>query len=174
MIDALSAELCVDPARIYATGFSNGGFLSHRLACERADRIAAIAPVAGVMGMPSCTPSRPVPVLHFHGTLDTLVPFEGSAQNGFPSVRDSFAGWGERDDCTGEPAVTFAQGDTTCETYADCEGGAEVTLCTVTGGGHTWPGGLPIPGLGHTTSEIAATEAMWAFFAAHPIRSSSR
>lgn len=169
MLDALEDELCVDPVRVFATGFSNGGFLSHRLACERADRFAAIAPVAGVLGIASCAPSRPVPVLHFHGTLDTLVPYEGDTQNGFPSVRDTFAGWGARDECDGPATVTFEQGDTTCETYAGCARGAEVTLCTVTGGGHTWPGGVPIPGLGHTTTDIVATDAMWAFFERHPL-----
>lgn len=169
MLEALETRLCVDPARVYATGFSNGGFLSHRLACERAHRFAAIAPVAGVLGIEDCAPSRPVPVLHFHGTLDSLVPYEGNPSNGFPSVADTFAGWAARDGCEGPPTVTFAQGDTTCETHAACEGGAEVTLCTVTGGGHTWPGGVPIPGLGHTTTEIVATDAMWAFFDRHPL-----
>ena len=169
-LDALEAGLCVDPDRVYATGFSNGGFLSHRLACERADRFAAIAPVAGVLGVATCTPARPVPVLQFHGTLDSLVPFGGDPQNGFPSVRETFESWAARDGCTGAPAVTFAEGDTTCESYASCDGGAEVTLCTVEGGGHTWPGGVPIPGLGHTTTAVVATDAMWSFFAAHPRR----
>jgi polyhydroxybutyrate depolymerase len=168
MLDALETELCIDPARVYATGFSNGGFLAYRLACERADRIAAIAPVAGVLGVASCAPSRPVPVLHFHGTLDTLVPYQGSDQNGFPSVHDTVAGWAARNGCAGVPAVTFAQCDTACETHAACAAGAEVTLCTITGGGHTWPGGLPLPGLGHTTSAVVATDAMWAFFERHP------
>jgi poly(3-hydroxybutyrate) depolymerase len=65
LIDAVSAEYCVDPSRVFATGLSNGGFLSHRLACELSDRIAAVAPVAGVVGVPTCTPARAVPVFQF-------------------------------------------------------------------------------------------------------------
>lgn len=168
MLDALESELCIDPARVYATGMSNGGFLSHRLACELSDRIAAIAPVAGVIGVVECVPERPVPVLQFHGTLDTLVPYGGDESEGFPSVGDTMQAWADRNGCTGEPQETFSEGYTRCETWADCEAGAEVVLCTTTGGGHTWPGGIPMPVLGHTTTDISATDAAWDFFARHP------
>src|SRR5690606_3308049 len=79
LIEHLEAEYCIDARGVDATGMSNGGFLSHRLACELSDRIAAIAPVAGVLGVDpaSCAPSRPVPVWQFHGTEDPLVPYEG-------------------------------------------------------------------------------------------------
>ncbi|MGE5181380.1 MAG: alpha/beta hydrolase family esterase [Acidobacteriota bacterium] len=163
-------RLCIDDARIYATGMSNGGFLSHRIGCELADRIAAIAPVAGVNGMATCNPSRPMPVIHFHGTADPLVPYTGSTSLGFISVADSFAAWGARDGCTGDPVETFRNGDSHCATYQQCAGGAEVTLCTVDNGGHTWPGGLPVPSLGYTTTDLSATDAMWEFFQAHPLR----
>jgi polyhydroxybutyrate depolymerase len=168
ILDKAASELCIDPARIYATGMSNGGFLSHRIGCELSDRFAAIAPVAGVLGIASCTPSRPVPVIEFHGTLDTLVPWDGSASLGFPSVMDTFHGWAQRDGCTGAPSQTYAQGDATCQSYDQCTGGAQVTLCTIDGGGHTWPGGTPVPSLGLTSTDINATDAMWTFFAAHP------
>ena len=160
-------KLCIDPTRIYATGMSNGGFLSHRIGCELADKFAAIAPVAGVLGLPSCNPSRPMPVMHFHGTMDPLVPYNGDAAMGFPAVLDTFHGWADRDGCTGVPTQTYANGDATCQTYAQCAGGAEVTLCTIDGGGHTWPGGTPVPTLGVTSTDIHATDAMWTFFAAH-------
>jgi polyhydroxybutyrate depolymerase len=168
ILDRAQSELCIDPARVYATGMSNGGFLSHRIGCELADRFAAIAPVAGVLGIDRCTPSRPVPVIEFHGTDDTLVPWDGSESLGFPSVMDTFHGWAQRDGCTGEPAQTYAHGDATCQTYSQCAAGAEVTLCTIDGGGHTWPGGTPVPSLGVTSTDINATDAMWSFFAAHP------
>ena len=170
-VDALLAELdarlCVDPRRIYATGFSNGGFLAHRLACERADVFAAIAPVSGVIGVATCAPSRPVPVLHVHGTADTVVPFAGSPGLGFPSVDATITGWIARDQCAAPAVETFAQGDARCVSYRGCAGGAEVALCTITGGGHTWPSGGPFPG-GHQSTDLDATATIWDFFVAHP------
>jgi polyhydroxybutyrate depolymerase len=170
MIDDLSRSLCVDPKRVYATGMSNGGFLSHRLACELADRIAAVGPVAGVMGVSPCTPARPISVMHFHGTADTIVPYDGGGLLNFASVADTIAGWVVRNGCTAPAEESFARGDSRCETYRACQAGAEVTLCTVDGGGHTWPGGTPVPTLGHTTQDLIANDAMWEFFAAHPLQ----
>jgi polyhydroxybutyrate depolymerase len=167
LLDALEAKLCVDAKRVFATGMSNGGFLSHRLGCELSDRIAAIAPVAGVMGIPTCNPTRPVPVMEFHGTADSLVPYDGDAAISYPSVADTIAGWVQRDGCQGAPTTTYSKGDATCVTYAQCAAGAEVTLCTITGGGHTWPGGTPFPLLGNTSTDISATDAMWTFFQKH-------
>lgn len=167
MIDELESKLCVDERRIFATGMSNGGFLSHRLACELSDRIAAIAPVAGVNGMATCTPKRPVPVLHFHGTSDTLVPYLGNAM--FPAVEKMIVDWAKRNGCSEKPREIFRAGDSHCQTYDTCLPGSEVTLCIVDGGGHTWPGGTPVPTLGYTTTFISATEKMWTFFVAHPM-----
>lgn len=169
ILDTAEDQLCVDTHRIFSTGMSNGGFLSHRLGCELADRIAAIAPVAGVLGIPTCTPSRPMPVIHFHGTADPLVPYDGNASMNFPSVPDTFAGWAMRDHCNGMPVETFRMADAHCSSYLDCAGGAQVTLCTVDNGGHTWPGGLPVPSLGYTTPNLSATDAMWSFFQSHPL-----
>ncbi|HEY2748909.1 MAG TPA: PHB depolymerase family esterase [Polyangia bacterium] len=170
LLDNAAGKLCVDTHRIYVTGMSNGGFLSNRIGCELADRIAAIAPVAGVDGMPTCMPSRPMPVIHFHGTADPLVPYNGDATMGFISVADDFAGWAMRDGCTDAmPATTFTNGDSSCASYLNCAGGAQVTLCTVQNGGHTWPGGTPVPSLGYTTTDLSATDAMWSFFQAHPL-----
>ncbi|MBX3260639.1 MAG: hypothetical protein KF782_13180 [Labilithrix sp.] len=172
ILDELATKLCVDPKRVFATGLSNGGFLSHRLACELSGRVAAIAPVAGVIGVSTCAPARPVPVMQFHGTSDTLVPYNGNPLSGYPSVPSTIAKWAERNGCTGAATESFKSGDVQCMTHAQCAAGAEVTLCTVTGGGHTWPGSstsLPIPGLGKTTQAINATDAMWAFFQKHPL-----
>jgi polyhydroxybutyrate depolymerase len=168
MLDKLEADLCVDASRVFATGMSNGGFLSHRLGCELADRIAAVAPVAGVLGIPTCTPSRPIAVMHFHGTADPLVPYNGNMQMGFPSVPDTWHGWATRNGCTDQPFMSFMKGDSSCQTYKQCGGGVETILCTVQNGGHTWPGGLPVPSLGNTTTDLSATDAMWDFFQRHP------
>jgi polyhydroxybutyrate depolymerase len=167
LLDTLEAKLCVDTKRVFATGMSNGGFLSHRLGCELADRIAAIAPVAGVMGIPSCNPSRPVPVIEFHGTSDSIVPYDGDPSIDYASVADTIAGWVQRDGCQGAATTTYSKGDATCVTYGQCSAGAEVTLCTISGGGHTWPGGTPFPLLGNTSTDISATDALWAFFQKH-------
>lgn len=171
LIDELLEEYCIDPKRVFATGMSNGGFLSNRLACELSDKVAAIAPVAGVIGLPldKCQPPRPVPVMHFHGTLDTLVPYGGGGLYQFPSVADSVARWRKINKCGATTEITFDQGDSQCVSSPGCEAGADVILCTVEGGGHTWPGGTPVPSLGWTTMDLDATGAMLDFFEKHPM-----
>lgn len=161
MLDELEARLCVDTRRVYATGMSNGGYMSHRLGCELADRIAAIAPVAGTNAVASCVPSRPVPVIHFHGTDDETVSYD--------YVAPTMSAWVARNGCNSESTQTFANGDSVCETWTGCDGGVEVVLCTVDGGGHTWPGGLVVPALGHTTMDLIANDAMWDFFQRFPL-----
>jgi polyhydroxybutyrate depolymerase len=169
LLDSLEDQLCVDSKRVFATGMSNGGFLAQRLGCELADRIAAIAPVAGVLGIKVCNPSRPVPIIEFHGTSDSMVPYGGDPSISYPSVADTVAGWVQRDDCPSAATTTYSKGDATCVTYGPCSAGAEVTLCTIAGGGHTWPGGTPFPLLGNTSTDLSATDAMWTFFQAHPM-----
>lgn len=166
LLDNLQQELCVDTRRVYATGMSNGAFLAHRLACELSERVAAIAPVAGVMGLGSCTPSRPVPVLHFHGDADQVVRYDGYA--GFLSAEDSSQGWAERNGCDSASQPSFTLDDVRCEQWDSCTDAATVQLCTVQGGGHTWPGGMPLPLLGHTTQTVSASRMAWDFFEAHP------
>jgi polyhydroxybutyrate depolymerase len=167
LLDELGAKLCVDGKRVFATGLSNGGFMSNRLACELSDRIAAIGPVAGQLMMTTCTPKRAVPVMYFHGDADTIVAYDG--KYGMPSAEESAKAWATRNACDATPKQTYAKGDTTCMTYSGCKDSADVTLCTISGGGHTWPGGTPIPGLGKTSTDIDATSEMWTFFAAHPM-----
>jgi polyhydroxybutyrate depolymerase len=169
MIDDLAGHLCLDMDRIYATGMSNGGFLSHRLACELSHRIAAVAPVAGVLGIDDCAPSRPMPLMHFHGTADNSVPYDGGGLLGMRSVAETMFIWVGLNGCDASPVEVFNNGDSHCETYPNCDAGVELTLCTVEGGGHTWPGGAHIPFLGHTTEDLNANDAMWDFFMAHPM-----
>jgi polyhydroxybutyrate depolymerase len=168
MIDKLEADLCVDEKRVFSTGMSNGAFLTNRLGCELAPRIAAIAPVAGVVVVATCNPSRPVPVLAFHGTADMLVDYDGKGKYGFIGAQADIDAWAMRDGCTDAATQTFQKDDTTCMTRKVCKEGAEVTLCTVDGGGHAWPGGFPIPGE-KTTMAIKATDALWDFFVKHPM-----
>jgi polyhydroxybutyrate depolymerase len=172
LLDALEAEYCIDKKRTFSVGFSNGGMLSHKLACELSDRIAAIGPVAGTMAIETCSPSRPVPVIHFHGTSDFVVPYNGGGAAGADSVKDTIAGWVLRNGCKDvEPSVVFQNGDSTCEEYQQCDDGAAVRLCTVDGGGHQWPGGESASGFaGKLTKDIVASEEMIKFFAEHPMK----
>jgi polyhydroxybutyrate depolymerase len=149
LVEHVAGETALDRARVYATGMSNGGFMSHRLGCEASDIIAAIAPVAGVLGNTGgggsdrfdCNPSRPVPVFHVHGETDRLVPYNGNRLLGFPSVADSIEGWNVRNSIAGaETNMTYsgesAQGSTVCQSKG-AGTNFEVTLCTFTGG-HVW------------------------------------
>ncbi len=162
MLDKLNEDLCVNTRKVYATGLSNGGFMSHKLACELSDRITAIAPVSGTLTTFDCEPARPVPVFHFHGDADTIVPYDGFA--GFISVADTIDAWVEINGCNSQPEVFFDQDDVQCERWSDCQQDTEVRLCTVRGGGHTWPGGTSFGLFGHITDTISASEMMWDFF----------
>lgn len=169
LLDEISQKLCIDQKRVFATGMSNGALLTYRLACELSDRIAAFAAVAGVVVYSPCKPARPVPILAFHGTHDTLVPFGGNPMMGFMSSDDNIRFWAKINNCDMQSTRTYDQGDTYCETYAKCDKGVDVTLCVIKGGGHTWPGGFPVPSLGYTTNDINATDEMWKFFQRFPL-----
>lgn len=177
LIDRLSAEYNIDPQRIYANGLSNGGGMSNRLACELADRIAAIGGVSGAYLYPpeACQPARPVPVIAFHGTADEIVPYNGGPSRmfdiPFPLVSEWAAAWAERNGCAGEVESLAVSPTVDRVHYTGCNQNAEVVFYTIAGGGHAWPGGEPIPEwiVGYTTMEINATRLMWEFFSQHPL-----
>src|SRR5690606_35123548 len=190
--------LCVDTNRVYVTGLSNGAFMTSAVACAYADRVAAVAPVAGIQDVDGCDPARPVPVVAFHGTDDQFVSFEGGlgpavadlpAPDGSggtvgdapppttggsdePSVPEITAAWAERNGCDAEPEAEEVADDVTVERYP-CPDGADVALYRVEGGGHTWPGSEFSASLeeimGTTTMAISANEVMWEFFVDHPL-----
>ncbi len=168
----IEASYCIDPKQVFVTGFSNGAFFAHTLACEMANVVAAIAPVSGVLGMSpaKCAPSRPISVLEFHGTRDIVVPYEGGGLTIFRSVEETNEAWRAKNTCTGAGSIVYQQGDATCSQYK-CAEGTEVELCTIDGGGHTWPGGEPtgIPGEGKLSKSIKASERIADFFARHPM-----
>jgi polyhydroxybutyrate depolymerase len=171
LLDELESQLCVDTKRVYAAGFSNGGMFSSRLGCELGSRIAAIAPVSGPIAVTSCKPSRPIPVIEFHGTSDIVVPYNGGGLGGALSVPDAIKLWKTNNGCTdAQPKTVFQNGDTTCAAYQSCKAGAHVELCTISSGGHQWPGGTdPLAGVGKQTQDINASSAMVDFFLAHPL-----
>jgi len=169
LIDKISADYCVDPARVFSTGMSNGGFISYRLACELSDRIAAIAPVAGTNRMPTCEPTRPVPVIAFNGTADPLV------QHG--PAKETIEWWADHNGCTDEMTEVFQNGDVTCDAYEECQEDAAVVFCSIEGGGHNWPGSYDLCEIrpdtcwwsGYTSLYIDAALEMSKFFAKHPM-----
>lgn len=173
LIDHLAESYCLDQTRVYATGLSNGGGMSNRLACELADRITAIGPVAGAYSPldMECNPSRPVPVMAFHGTDDTIVPYEGSEFRGtnLPPIPEWAASWGARNGCDMNPEVLDSVGEVDIIRYGGCDNDAQVILHTVNGGGHNWPGGgvQPEMFMGTVNRDVNASERMWAFFEAY-------
>lgn len=168
LVATLSEQLCIDPGAVFATGMSNGGFMSAALACVAGDLVAAVAPVAGVLG-PSANCGEPVPILQFHGTDDAVVPYEGgtiTATGGpFGGIEAIMDGWAEHNGCSGEPVATEAAPSVDLVAFEGCD--AETAHYVVEGGGHTWPGSLPVARLGATTDEISASELMWEFFLEH-------
>lgn len=164
LVADVALKMCVDPQRVYATGMSNGGHMAHRLACEASDLFAATASVAGVLSLVApCVPSRPISMIQFHGTADTIVSYDG-----FPNVPNMMAAWAARNGCAGTPETTFDQGDTHCQTWPGCDAGVEVSLCTIDGGGHCWPGN-PACIFGQSTTELHASEVIATMFDAQPL-----
>lgn len=175
LIDHLSDEWCIDPARVYINGLSNGAGMSYRFACEMADRVAAIGGVAGAYNAApgGCEPSQPVPVILFHGTDDPIVPYEGGTANdpgatAFPSVEEYARDWAERNECELTPETISGLPDSVSAIrYTGCADDVEVAFYTILGGGHTWSGsGETIPAFigGATNREIESSAVMWAFF----------
>lgn len=188
ILDLVEREWRIDADRVYATGHSNGGMLSYRLACELGDRIAAIAPNAAALvdtdlgAIPprqlfACSPPRPVPVMHMHGEADTCVPMAGGLSTGLdssirPPVAEGIARFVAINHAATTPRVSYQRDDVTCLTY-DGEQDADVVLCTAKGGGHAWPGAAyalrtMLNCGGRAITGMDANEAIWDFFMAHP------
>ena len=159
----------VDSSRIYATGISNGGGMTHRVGCDLADIVAAIAPVEGGYNEPGwkdCKPARPMPVLTFHGLPDPVVPYNGGAGKGpaigkkFPNIPDWVAAWAQRDSCNTAPTVTQFNSHVNKTAYSQCHGNASVILYSIDNNGHAWPGSS----MPHASQAINATTEIWNFF----------
>ncbi len=175
LIDTLKATYNIDPTRIYANGLSNGGGMAFVLSCTLSDRIAAVGMVAAAQLLPWgwCTDHRPVPMIEFHGTADPVTPYNGGrtwvAPEPFPSIPTWTANWARRNRCGTNPVESVVAADVTRLEYTNCADDAAVVLYRVQGGGHSWPGGKPMPEwfVGPTSRSIDATSLMWAFFREH-------
>jgi polyhydroxybutyrate depolymerase len=175
MLVAVGSTLCVDTARVFTTGMSNGAGFSDALLCALPGTFAASAPVAGVNISRVCGNGTPhAAVLAFHGTADPVVHYDGGPVGGsplaLPPVEDAVGRWAAFDGCNATPVTTTIASDVTHRTYSDCQDGAGVELYSVLGGGHTWPGSAIDVPLGPTTHSIDATALMLQFFALHPKR----
>jgi len=177
LIDTLEAAYNIDPTRIYVNGFSNGGAMAFALSCTLSHRIAAVGTVSAAQDQRPwswCADSRPVPLINFHGTAD-LVPYNGgkvwASPRPFPSVPTWTANWAQRNRCGPNPIESAVAADVTRLEYTNCANDAAVVLYTVQGGGHSWPGGKPMPAwiAGPTSRSIDATSLMWAFFRDHKL-----
>lgn len=169
LIDTIAKKYTIDADRVYSTGMSNGGFMSHTLACALSGKIAAVAAVAGTLtnaGLANCMPLRPVPVMHVHGTADATVPYNGNFF--FVSAPGIVSHWVEQNHCDENPETyTIPDSDPsdgcTAELYRYKNGdsGVEVELWKVNGGGHTWPGSAF--NIGITNRDFSASTAIWQF-----------
>ncbi|MFO0896247.1 MAG: PHB depolymerase family esterase [Pirellulales bacterium] len=176
LIDELSRQYKIDPNRVYATGFSNGAMLCHRLGVELSDKIAAIAPVSGSMA-PGLQPSHPVPVMIVHGLGDRNVPFAGGVGENavqpvpHPAGEQTIARWLRADGDRPQPETQEAA-DYQVRKYRPRDGrGSEVDVYLMKEGGHTWPGGIDVTprlGTGKLVTSFDASEEIWQFFAKHP------
>jgi polyhydroxybutyrate depolymerase len=182
LIDASVARFNLDPRRIYMTGYSQGGNMTLRMACDFPEKIAAGASVAATMRVSlaeQCAPRVATPMVFFQGTADDQVPYEPDLSNNtLPvltgndslSAPEALAYWAAVNGCQGSPQRTDLprliedQTSVYVERHADCSRGG-AALYTIVNGGHNWPGALDfIPRIGLTTQNIRANREMWAFF----------
>lgn len=179
LIDQISAGYAVDPARVYATGWSMGAGISFQVSCRLPDRIASVAGVANQMAdsqIESCTPGRPLSALLMHGTADPIAPFNGSGDL-FSSAYNTPSFWAGQNNCSPDSLVTDFDDIVTTDTstvtlieYTDCDADTEVLFYRINGGGHAWPGGGALPAfLGKVNRDINASSEIWNFFNRNPL-----
>ena len=182
MCDYMINNYSVDGTKIYATGISNGGFMSSRLGCELSNRIAAIAVDAATIEAttiaPNCNPGRPVPAIYIHGTTDPLVPFTGGTVSpgaGGTAIShfQAIDKWITINGCNTTPTITdlpdIANDGTTIKqrVYSNSTNGSEVVSYVILNGGHTWPQGYQYANeafIGKTSQDMNACEVIWTFF----------
>lgn len=176
LIEKLQEEYNIDPQRIYANGLSNGAGMSFQLACKLSDRIAAFGGVAGAytLSWENCQTERPVPAIIFHGTADPIVPFTGGPSRDFnvpfPDISEWVEQMAQKNGCESIPKIIPTREKISGYHFTNCDQNADVDYYIVDGGGHSWPGGDPLPEwiVGITSDNINATQTMWKFFIAHP------
>ncbi|MCA9791464.1 MAG: esterase [Candidatus Eremiobacteraeota bacterium] len=184
LLDRVARDYPVDPGRVYATGPSNGGIMSHRVGIELSERFAAIAPIIGGLTEPMArdfAPTRPVSVLIFQSTSDPWVPYQGGAISvgkvkavPIVSTQRAIELWRDHNGCSPQPVIEQltdrADDGCTVEKSVYSGGRAEVVFYRIDGGGHTVPGGtqyLPEKVIGKVCRDIDAIDIIADFFDAH-------
>ena len=178
MIDELIEKFKIDAGRIYAVGISNGGLMTNHLACELADRLAAVATVAPAAMPMDCSPSVPISIMDVHGTADPCNLFHGG-ESGISFCKNVdytrmtphqiVGSWLEINRCSDLATTVYAEGAAVCQSYSDCSWGVEVEFCSVEGMGHTWPSGaqyLPAAIVGPVSYDLSFDQ-IWAFLEKH-------
>lgn len=168
LLDTLQKELCIDGARVYAIGFSNGAFMASRAACELPDRITAIAAVGG-LDYPQKGCGVPVPVIAFHGTADEVVPISGGTVRAwqYAGAYEAFKHWAQNNDCIEPSDGVGIGGDAVSLAGGDCLAATE--LVVVNGAGHVWPGSPALPK--QVATAVPGPELIWAFLSRQRIGS---
>jgi len=174
LLNTLISQYAIDTNRVYATGMSNGGFMSYRLACELSDRIAAIAPVSASMSMPICNATRAMPIIHFHSKLDLNVPYQGGVGNGLSSHYNSpidsvLNVWSEHNNCPNNIDTVVNNSQYLHTKRSNCECGSSVQYYLTEDGGHSWHGGNQTAIGDPVSNYINATDLMWDFFQEHTL-----
>jgi len=178
LIARLETTYAVDPARVFATGHSNGGILAYRLACELSDEIVAIGVQSSALEVPACTPDHPVSVFHIHGSADQNLPIGGGVgPNGISGVDfnppiDGATAVAAADRCPATPAVgtDTTNPDLTVTSWSPCAGNIQVVFVEVAGATHAWMGHT-VGGsgkVGPPYDRLDSSLAIWNFLAAHP------
>ena len=178
LIDELANLYTINLDRVYATGMSNGGFMSFLLACQLSEKIAAIASVTGTMTLDTydnCNAQHPTPILQIHGTSDNIVPYNGNT--GSLSIDDVISYWVNYNNCDTNPTITtFPDLDPSDGSivehivYTGGDNASTTEHMKVIGGGHTWPGSVFI--LPETNQDINASNEIWEFFSRFDINGS--
>jgi len=170
LIDELLKEHDIDPARVYITGISNGGFMCYSLACEIPEKIGGIAPVAATMTAEQCNPIGTVPIIHFHSYLDSGVPYNGGVGDGpsknYKAPLDSVFGiWNTENGCAVSSTLVYDGADFDKFTWTNCDNNVEMELYLTHDGGHQWPMGVkPTRRSDEPSTVINANLLMWNFF----------
>lgn len=174
MLDVLTDKAAIDPARIFATGFSNGAGMAFALANRFADRIAAIAPVAGHCWLDEPAPVRPVPTFFLIGSDDPLIPLAGGRVRSpwgkvldKPSVEGSLRKWARAIGCSETPTLKSRDADSTLQSFSAADDHYRCLLLTIAQLGHHWPGGLGRLShkiAGRPSEKVDACERIWGFF----------
>ncbi len=178
LIEKIKTEVGVDSNRIYVAGHSNGAFMAHLLAAKMPTKFAAVACVAGTIGIPDGdgavkeipAPAAPISVLLIHGVMDSMVQFDSHSQALLHGVgaMDSAKFWAKCDACLPQPTeIRSVNGNVITHHFAGGKNGTEVELVEILNGGHDWPGGLTRFGIENKTG-VRAAELAWNFFESHP------